>query len=67
MCFYDWSIYNPTNTCVLRDCIQCKNSQVLKATLSVLTCEVYHPDSDKPRRSVSSSFLTTHKNIKLVQ
>ncbi len=45
MCFYDWSIYNPTNTCVLVDVIQCKHSQVLKATLSVLTCEVYHPDS----------------------
>ncbi len=45
MCFfYDWSIYNPTNTCVLIDLIQC-NSQVLKATLFVLTCEVYHPDS----------------------
>jgi len=41
MCFYDWSIYNPTNTCVLIYFIQCKNSQVLKATLSVLTCEVY--------------------------
>ncbi len=43
--FYDWFKYNPKNTCVLIDCIQCKNSQVLKATLSVLTCEVYHPDS----------------------
>ncbi len=41
MCFYDWSIYNPTITCVLIYCIQCKNSQVLKATLFVLTCEVY--------------------------
>ncbi len=51
--FNDWSIYNPTNTCVLIYLIQCKSSQVLKAPLSVLTCEVYHPDSDKARLSVS--------------
>ncbi len=69
---YDWSIYNPTNTCVLIYFIQCKNSQVLKP-LSVLTCEVYfswvssrfYPE--KPRLSVSCSYFTTHKNAKLVQ
>ncbi len=43
MCFF---MIVPLQTLVyLTDCIQCKNSQVLKATLSVLTCEVYHPDS----------------------
>ncbi len=39
----------------LTDCIQCKNSQVLKATLSVLTCEVYHPDSGQT--NLGSLFL----------
>ncbi len=46
MCFFMIGPYIILQTLVyLTDCIQCKNRQVLKATLSVLTCEVYHPDS----------------------
>ncbi len=46
MCFFMIGPYIILQTLVyLTACIQCKNSQVLKATLSVLTCEVYHPDS----------------------
>ncbi len=37
MCFYDWSIYNPRSYTMLK--------QPGVKSHSILTCEVYHPDS----------------------